>query len=257
MAGYSQRFIEYSDGTYRKLINLGDMYWMVIVPHHQWNTRISRVLRVWIQHKEDGKEYPFPFGTIEPVDPVEAVDLVCCLCRKQFKNRKSLSEHTKHCTPEDQFNHVTYNLRNYGNENPKWLTSRLLYQVLSDIPRAIPKLMEKKHFNDEFPENKNLRIDTKKNINKRIQVFEDGRWKLKDSKHVFYKVIVDMYDILSEALDEDDYYRHSQRFMKKVQRIRPVWDMFRETMKNQKGRIDYWEDLKTLLLDRHLAMEQN
>jgi hypothetical protein len=249
--------------------------------------------------KEEGREHPFQYGTIESIDPLEKVELSCCLCKKQLKNRKSLSEHAKHCKVVERkeessmeetgfrntihgdnniINTQIINIRNYGNENPKWLTSRLLYQIMSDIPGAIPKLMEKKHFNNDFPENKNLRIDNKKNINKRLQVFEDGRWKIKDSKHTFYKVIVDIYDILSDALEnegeedgegegegEGENHVHmeirklcqSQRFVHKLQRIRPIWNTFKESMNNQELRIDLWEELKTLLLDRQLEIEQS
>ena len=163
---------------------------------------------------------------------------------------------------------------NLGNENPHWLTTNLLYQVLSDIPKAIPKLMEKKHFNDDFPENKNLRVDTRRTIDSRLQVFENGRWRLRDSKQTFYKVVYDIYEVLSDALEEDEpepildnsanehvkiqikSLRNSERFIKKIEKIRPIWEDFRDTINNQDIRTELWEDLKTLLLDRQLAIEQ-
>lgn len=176
-------------------------------------------------------------------------------------------------------NNVT--IRDLGKENPKWLTSQLLYQVLNDIPTAIPKLLEKKHFNDAFPENKNLKVDTKRAIDKRLQVFEDGRWRVKGSKKTFYKVLLDIHDVLADALENDvedteepltdesipeDERAHTynelvrlkrhDRFIKKLERIRPIWEDFREKINDQEQRSDLWEDLKTMLLDRQLAIDQ-
>jgi len=166
-------------------------------------------------------------------------------------------------------NHIE--IRALGNENPKWLTPTLLTQAILDINKAIPKLMEKKHFNDDFPENKNLRVANQRDINKRLQVFENGRWRLRDSKQTFYRVLVDIYEVLSDALSEEasvdgecdlpeevKNFRRSERFLKKVQRIRPIWEDFvrRYEDEDKQMRDDYWEDLKTLLLDRQLAIEQ-
>ena len=166
-------------------------------------------------------------------------------------------------------NHIE--IRALGNENPKWLTPTLLTQAILDINKAIPKLMEKKHFNDDFPENKNLKVANQRDINKRLQVFENGRWRLRDSKQTFYRVLVDIYEVLSDALSEEasidgeselpeevKNFRRSERFLKKVERIRPIWEDFvrRYEDEDKQMRDDYWEDLKTLLLDRQLAIEQ-
>lgn len=171
------------------------------------------------------------------------------------------------------------NIRSLGKENPRWLTSNLLFQVLSDIPSAIPRLMEFKHFNDDFPENKNIRIDTRRTIDKRLQVFDTGRWRVKDSKQTFYKVLIDIYDILSDALENDlsepeqtdddipdeerlhifnelTKLKANARFIQKLEKIRPIWEDFREKIDDHEQRNDLWEDLKTLLLDRRLAIEQ-
>ena len=166
-------------------------------------------------------------------------------------------------------NHIE--IRGLGNENPKWLTATLLHQAIQDINKAIPKLMEKKHFNDEFPENKNLKVANQRDINKRLQVFENGRWRLRDSKQTFYRVLVDIYEVLSDALSDEAIidgesdlpeevknFRKSERFLRKVERIRPIWEDFvtRYEDEDKQMRDDYWEDLKTLLLDRQLAIEQ-
>jgi len=237
----------------------------------------------------------------------------CEQCKKIFKTTGGLSKHRKKCSTTQlhsilpsfdsdtttgnirehgpvinvsENQNVTVNIQNnitlreFGKENPRWLTSSFLYNVIQDIPRAIPRLLERKHFNDEFPENKNLRIDTRRSIDKRLQVYETGRWKIKDSKQTFYRVLLEIYDILCDALENDledslpdpddnrtpeeqshisneiKKLKTNQRFIQKLERIRPVWDDFREKINDHDHRNELWEDLKTLLLDRHLAIEQ-
>jgi hypothetical protein len=160
-------------------------------------------------------------------------------------------------------------IRDFGKENPAWLTTKILDQVMNNFSTAIPRLMEKKHFNDDFPENKNLRVCNTKFMNKRLQVYENGRWRMRDSKHTFYQVLVDIYEILSEALadpKEEDMScteeirkaRRSQRFIQKVEKIRPIWEGFEAKLTGNDPETQemLWEDLKTLLLDRKLAIEQ-
>lgn len=221
----------------------------------------------------------------------------CERCKKMYKTRSGLSRHKDNCevdiestlipipiqgTTQNIVINNNIQIRNYGEENPKWLNSNILYSVMKNIKKAIPQLMEKKHFNDEFPENKNLRINTKRDMDRMLQVFENGRWRVKDSKQTFYRVIVDIYDILSEALTDDDddeeesdtkedssvsdniiseevrKAKKSDRFLKKVEKIRPIWEEFEEKFNSSDKSImdDLWNDLKVLLMDRHLAIEQ-
>jgi hypothetical protein len=237
---------------------------------------------------------------------VSTTKFCCRNCGIIYKTRSGLFKHQKHCvspktdlvvssetspmnsnsataiqqtTNFNNTNHTTHNnqriliqnniqINDIGNENPKWLTSQILFQALSNIEKAIPKLMEKKHFNDDFPENKNLRLNTKRDVNKLLQVFEGGRWRIKDSKQTFYRVIVDVYSILSDALidtqSEDEIAedvreaRRSQRFLQKVQQIRPLWKEFESKLQSQDKETmeELWNDLKILLMDRQLAIEQ-
>ena len=316
-----KKFTKQTDGTRQRHIVLdnGDMY-LVTIPDNKWSIHISKSISYWISQKNKGKEPIFTKGTIEKIECEEYIptnsQYKCSICNKEYKTSGGFSKHRKTCKernnnlelvniretipiiPEETNNivnvrdiqNVTVNVQNninvreFGKENPRWLTSRLLYNVIQDIPRAIPKLFEKKHFNDEFPENKNLKIDTKRSIDKRLQVFEDGRWRVKDSKQTFYKVLLEIHDVLSDALENDmedieysgitmendtrsqEEQMHinnelrklyiSERFMKKIEKIRPMWLDFKEKIDDQEQRNDLWEDLKTLLLDRQLAIEQ-
>jgi len=96
--------------------------------------------------------------------------------------------------------------------------------------------------------------------------------------------LVDIYDILCDALegdgegdtessdttnttavdDDDERYtkeeilklRKSQRFLNKLKNIQPIWEEFKDKTQDESCRNELWEDLKTLLLDRQMAIEQ-
>ena len=174
---------------------------------------------------------------------------------------------------------IHINIRDFGKENPNWLTVNTLYKVIGNVDRAIPMLMQTKHFNEQFPENMNLRVNTKGDVNHRLQVREGGKWRIRDSKQTFYKVVIDMYEILSDALNEEDEVeaegetdeiadsshpevsraKRSAKFMDKVKMIRPLWEGFKTKMDelhDPELMTELWEDLKTFLLDRKLCIEQ-
>jgi hypothetical protein len=281
------------------------------IPEEGWSRKTSCAVNQWIRRNknvppDDIQIDTFRWGEITinktplhtnhlDTDSSNTVSkgFQCEKCKKMYKTRSGLLRHKYNCEADSNIipiptqgttqNIVINNniqIRNYGEENPKWLNSNVLYSVMKNIKKAIPQLMEKKHFNDEFPENKNLRINTKKDMDRMLQVFENGRWRVKDSKQTFYRVIVDIYDILSEALTDEDEdenddkenikdisgcvsdevrkARKSERFLKKVEKIRPIWEEFEEKFNSSDKGImdDLWNDLKVLLMDRHLAIEQ-
>jgi hypothetical protein len=292
---FSHRFSKYEDGTMKKIFMLEsdpESIYRISVQESNWDIQVSRMISRWIRRFKDGKRDGFRWGTLEKIPKDEFFSsedtIVCSFCKKTFKYKSGFSKHKKQCKetianqiiPCDAHNDI----RSYGKENPRWLTSELLYGVLSHIPSAIPTMMKIKHFNDKFPENRNIRIDTKRNLDNRLQVFEEGRWMIKGSKQTFYKVLINICDILSDALEEDEKEGHSEpktdetdsdsenedrhicreirrlrnsnRFLQKINRIRPLWEKFRDQIRDPSQRVDLWEDLKTLLLDRQLAIEQ-
>jgi hypothetical protein len=327
-----RRFINDSSGNMRRIILISPgVYYVITIPCANWNRHSSKILSKAIGNLKKGHTWNLEIGTITQIsDPSKYISLdmnhICDKCNRRFKTNQGYTRHRSNCksiniiiqrdarrdagennsaqssqpiTAQNvTIQNNTYNIQNnivirdIGKENPKWLTSKLLYQIMNDIPKAIPKLMEKKHFNDAFPENKNIRVDTRRDINRRLQVFEDGRWRIRDSKQTFYRVLVDIYDILCDALegdgegeceiesdksftttdpslnlngDDDERYtkeeilklRKSQRFLNKLKNIQPIWEDFKDkTQQDESCRNELWEDLKTLLLDRQMAIEQ-
>jgi hypothetical protein len=297
----SRFFYNPIEKCYMKRILFGGKCISLKVPPEIWSHTTSNAIGRWLQkinlHTIEKEE--FMWGIIDITKPSHFEINICPICQKQYYSRSGLFRHKKECKEmniassttsssshipqpttttqtfvQNNTNIVINNnieLRNYGDENPNWLTTNILYQVIGDLNRAIPKLMEKKHFNDEFPENKNLRLHTRKDVDKILQVFENGRWRVRNSKQIFYRVIVDIYDVLSEALteqEEDDQNqlltddirkaRRTERFIKKIERIRPIWDEFEERIQSADKSVmdELWNDLKVLLMDRHLAIEQ-
>ena len=281
----ASRFIQYSDGSRRKIIKLLDgSFWMITIPEDKWCPSASRASKYWAKQKQMGNSYNFRYGTINEISEITNTERQCCVCKCVQKDRNSLVRHAKRChlEPTSQNIVTTFDpqIREYGDENPRWFSKNLMYSIMGDLKTAIPKLVKHKHFNDDFPENKNLRLENRKMINKRMRVFEEGRWKTRDSKHTFYKVIIDIYDILCDALEieeeqeedepsskedvpENEHVENEIRklhetetFTEKLQKIKPLWRSFQENLDSQQSRIDMWEDLKTLLLDRQLEIEQ-
>lgn len=289
----THRFMKYPDNTMKKVFVLADdpeHVYRISVPQENWCERVRKSCSKWVKTMNDNNFTPFRWGTLEKIKHCDfhtMPRLVCNDCKKTFTSKCGFSRHKKICKELEihKFQMVSQEdiptpsvIRTFGKENPKWLTSDLLYGVLNNIQQAIPVMMKTKHFNDKFPENKNIRIDTRRSIDSRLQVFEEGRWMIKGSRHTFYKVLISICDILSDALEEEDMpedgedsdsdsedrhigreirrLRNSDRFIKKINRIRPLWNKFREKIQNPEQRTDLWEDLKTLLLDRQLAIEQ-
>ena len=295
------RFMKFPDGTMKKSFIVRETdnnIHRISVPIIDWNNTVRIACSRWIKSIKLGNNIPFRWGTYEIIPTIDVPDtntFICNDCKKVFKSRKWFSDHIKICKSQSKDLVVQYQkplenvvekqIRQFGKENTKWVTSDLLYGALNNLHNAIPVMMRKKHFNDKFPENKNIRIDTKRDLDHRMQVFEEGRWLIKGSKQTFYKVLVSICDILSEALEEDEglmdtvneiikeddgdssdeeehigreirRLRNYDNFIKRINKIRPLWHQFREKIRNAEQRTDLWEDLKTLLLDRQLAIEQ-
>jgi hypothetical protein len=294
----AHRFLRFPDDTVKKVFTMDDdpeYVYRISVKQTDWCESVRKNCHRWIKSFIKGDTSPFRWGTLEKISKLDYTSenyLICNDCKKRFKTRRGLTNHRHICKSKSsqltlhsqETNAVINQTRTFGKENPKWLTSDLLYGVLNNIQQAIPVMMRNKHFNDKFPENKNIQIDSKRNIDERVQVFEEGRWTIKGSRQTFYKVLVSMCDILSDALEEDESLeevpteklekevdtenedehigreirrlRNCDKFIRKINKIRPLWNKFREKISNPEQRTDLWEDLKTLLLDRQLAIEQ-
>ena len=81
----------------------------------------------------------------------------------------------------------TININNYGDEDLSFLKSKDFLQLFGGIYGAIPKLIEKIHFNPKYPENQNIKYTNKKLPYLKIR--KDNKWQLVNKKHELLDLI--------------------------------------------------------------------
>jgi len=98
--------------------------------------------------------------------------------------------------------HNTININNYGEEDTKYITSDYILNLLKFKPaKAIPELIKHTHFNDEYPENQNIKITNKKGPH--IKIMKNNKWELQNRE----ETITDLIDrqqvhLLDEEIEE-------------------------------------------------------
>jgi hypothetical protein len=101
----------------------------------------------------------------------------------------------------------TIHINNYGEENLEMLTDEFKERCITRPFYAIIDIIKKIHFNDDYPENKNMRLVNKRD--NKIQVLTDGKWKYR------YKdeAVKYAFDDSNERL-EQFYLEKSHKFRK-------------------------------------------
>ena len=92
------------------------------------------------------------------------------------------------------------NINNYGNENLNHLRTRDFLKLFDGIFGAVPKLIEKIHFDNKHPENKNIKYTNKKLPF--IKVVKDKKWQLINKKPELLDLIDSKYYMLKEKYFE-------------------------------------------------------
>ena len=87
-------------------------------------------------------------------------------------------------------------INNYGNENLSHITDDKYKEILKNPYSAMSKLMNEIHFNDEQPENQNLRIPNIKNPF--AETFVDGEWVVSSQ----YKLLCKAYSLKKKILHQ-------------------------------------------------------
>ena len=146
----------------------------------------------------------------------------CEYCLKKLSRQDSLSRHLNICkkkknnsilelknsintliTNNNTINNNTTNnnnlqiiLNNYGNETKPELDDKYLMKLIKGAFSAVPKLVEKIHFDPEYPENSNVKITNKKLPYASIR--KNNKWELEDKDKFINKLMEDKYNILEE-----------------------------------------------------------
>ena len=111
-------------------------------------------------------------------------------------------------------------VNNYGNENLDMLTDSYMKKMVQYPYTAIPQMIKKIHFNDKYPENKNIRM-----FNKRcdkLQILNHKIWKYVSKDETISELVNDknyeMYKFYENNKDKfnDTQKRRYEKFQEKI-----------------------------------------
>jgi len=93
-------------------------------------------------------------------------------------------------------------INSYGNEDLSHITDKIKDELLKIPYAAIPKLIETIHFNDDMPQNKNIKYPNKKeNV---VSVYQGDKWVFKDKNETINDLIDSKYCVIDTHYDEID-----------------------------------------------------
>ena len=163
---------------------------------------------------------------------------ICIYCNKSYTTNSNMRKHEKTCKKKKETeifeinqnekiikmekeieelknykiqtqNNITTNnninnskniyINNYGNENLKHLRSKDFAGLLNGIYGAVPKLIEKIHFDPKHPENQNIKFTNRKLPY--LKIMKDNKWQLVNKKHE----LLDLIDAKCYMLKEKYY----------------------------------------------------
>ena len=125
-------------------------------------------------------------------------------------------------------------INNYGNEDLKHLRTRDFAKLFDGIYNAVPKLIEKIHFDPKHPENQNIKYTNQKSPY--LKIVKSDKWQLVNKKHE----LLDLIDAKCFMLKEK-YYDILEKKKYKITDVHR--DKIEEFMEK------YNEDDKKVMLD--------
>ncbi len=146
--------------------------------------------------------------------------------KKEIEELKNLKIQTQNNTTN---NNITTNninnskniyINNYGNENLKHLRSRDFTKLLDGIYNAVPKLIEKIHFDPKHPENQNIKYTNHKSPY--LKIMKDDKWQLVNKKHELLDLIDNKCFMLKEkyyAILEKKKYNINDNHRDKIEKF--------------------------------------
>lgn len=182
------------------------------------------------------------------------INYPCSFCERSFNNKANMYRHTKICKKnpvnieiESKFqvmqgeivslktklkefeynsiniqniqnvntqNIINIHLKDFGLESQEHLSKELLTRCFAD--KKLVELIENLHFDQNCPQNHNVRLKSKKQ--ELMEIFSNGKWQLKDQDQTLTELIESGYRILrmhgkknketimeEEGIDEEDY----------------------------------------------------
>ena len=102
-----------------------------------------------------------------------------------IKNMNALIREGPSCTNITTNNQITINITNFGCENTKHLDESFLTQCFME--KNIFDIIEKIHFDKEYPQNKNVRIKSLKYS--MMETYDDGKWVIMDKGETYNRLV--------------------------------------------------------------------
>ena len=163
--------------------------------------------------------------------------------KKEIEELKNFKIQTQNNTTNNNNNITTTNninnskniyINNYGNEDLKHLRTRDFTKLFDGIYNAVPKLIEKIHFDPKHPENQNIKYTNQKSPY--LKIVKSDKWQLVNKKHE----LLDLIDAKCFMLKEKYYSILEKKKYKITEAHRDKIEEFMEK---------YNEDDKKVMLD--------
>lgn len=142
-------------------------------------------------------------------------DLRCTRCLKYFSRKDSLKRHLKSCPFQilDQYegivSKITITINSYGNENLSYLSHQFIKELClrSPIPTVIHKLIREIHFNQNHPENFNIKLKNERS--KFAEIYTHNTWKKIPKCELITTIIHDKATMIDDVFEEFNMSRTS------------------------------------------------
>ena len=120
--------------------------------------------------------------------------------KTQSINTQSINTQNNNITKNSHNTTNTININNYGDENLSFLKSKDFLALFNGVYTALPKLIEKIHFNPKHPENHNIKY-TNKNY-PYLKIMKEKKWQLVDKKYEILDLIDNKCFMFKENFDK-------------------------------------------------------
>ena len=164
---------------------------------------------------------------------------------EELKNYKIQTQNNITHTNSHNTTNNTININNYGDENLKHLKSKDFARLLEGIYGAVPKLIEKIHFDPNHPENQNIKFTNRKLPY--LKIMKDDKWQLVNKKHELLDLIDNKCFMLKEkyyAILEKKKYNITEIQRDKIEKF-----MKKYNEDDKKVMIDLIERTELMLLN--------
>jgi len=96
----------------------------------------------------------------------------------------------------------TININSYGKEDYSHINDQMLNYLVTIPYGMIPKMIEETHFNDNKPENNNIKMTLANKKDNIIQVYQDNGWIYKDKSQVLEDLMDSKYSVIDTHYDK-------------------------------------------------------